>query len=244
MKNKESKQQLLSNISEEYIKQAVLQINNSPRYSTFSKSGLELLDYASQKMSIEQIKVLRKGYFLNMPPNQIGLNFREKNGKEIAKEFLKIVKPKIFRKELTITNRVCDIAYVQNGDIVAIEIKANGDNIRKAIGQCIEYSKWANYTYLLVEPQKVKELNKIKMPKGIGVLIIKNKEIEYKKRARYVSHNLSIYLNLLNNKKLQKITKVLKIKNVKQKKKMLSKIVFESKINHKIEALGKELLIR
>ncbi len=222
--------QLLKSIDKQYLEDFLLHFNNKIRYHSFQPE--ELILFCAKKFNINQVKEISKFYRLNLTPSEAARKMKDLNGLALGRRFIMENKPAHYAFEVGVGSNICDIVFLDNKDnIVAVEIKANGDSLERAEKQCEAYSVWADYVYVLTEFEKLKAVNKL-ISRKFGRYLYK-KDID--KFVKFKSHKFnhkdySVILNNLNNQKLRYISQKYNIKPTSNKGKIFAEL---QKLNNK-----------
>lgn len=168
-----NKEDVLKRIDTGYLRDLLLNSNNSPRYNCLLESDQEILAHAKEKFNSKTTQLIFRGYMAQRSSKNLAQELREKNGKEIAAVFKNSLPSKFTVKtEVKANNRICDLVYLDmDGNIHALEIKANGDKISNAASQCSDYSKWADFVHLVIAEKKLSELKKVNLDSMVGILV-------------------------------------------------------------------------
>lgn len=222
-----SKIDLLNRIDFEYLEIIIMQSNNIPRYHSFSKN--EIVKFCSKKFTKKQIEYIFDSFKVVQPPHIVAKNLKNLNGHKIGLKYINWFKPKHYSFEVKLNRNICDVVLLDdNLNLIAIEIKADGDNIQRAPKQCIEYSKWADYVYLLTNSNKIELIRKI-LPNKIGLIFYdKYSDIFIMKEPAQKTKlfNVNFILKNLNIKKLRNLAKMYKIKTSGKKTELISRFKY------------------
>ena len=158
------KTELLRQVDLENLRKVAMLTNNVPKYNLLDKSKEDLIVYLSNKFNTKKLHLIMRELMVGKEVQKIAERLRERNGIELSKIFIQKMEGVVsYKREINVGNRIADLAFLKrNGNLIAIEIKANGDNVKKAISQCRDYEEWADFVYLLIESKKMQELEKIK----------------------------------------------------------------------------------
>lgn len=236
-----SKALLLQKMDTGYLRDFLVSYNNTPRYECLSKSDAELIKHAGQKFSEAELNKIFSYYLLNKPAAEIADNLRQKSGKEITRLFISNLKPgEKIRTEFLANGRLCDIVLLDTEkSLVAVEVKANGDKIKSAISQCEDYKQWAEFVYLLIEEKKLSELEKIKLPNKVGLIVFDGKNFIKQIEAQKINQPVEKFITLLSTRSLPQILGELRLKKSGTKaelQKRLSDYAANSDISARIKA--------
>lgn len=217
---------LLQKMDVNYLRDFLVGVNNVPRYECLLKSDEALIRYASQKFSDAQLNKLFSHYILSRPASDIANQLREKNGREIARQFVEgLPVGEKSKLEFLANGRLCDIVvFNSDGSLVAIEVKANGDKIKPAVAQCKDYAAWADLVYLLIEEKKLPELEKVGLPNGVGLIVFDGRRFIEKKKAKKLEQPLEKLIDLMGTKTLSKLLGALRLKKSGTKVEMQKRV--------------------
>lgn len=238
-----SKTSVLERIDENTLLQILIKLNNTPRYDVLSKDKDEFLKYAASKLTKEQALIILRGLnYQGKTIDDVAKEIKEKSGSELRSLFIKSLANVKFRKEFRVGNRQVDLAYLLNNNIIAVEVKANGDKIEAAKSQCDDYSKWANYVYLLVEGKKEHELSKADLGDFVGVLVYNGTKFVELKKAKLLEHGLDVYMNFMNSKSLRNLAKSCGVKSDGTKESIAASIKLFSKFQTILGRMEEKML--
>lgn len=172
-----TKHQILQNVNSDYLREVYLYVNNT-RISYPSGNREELLNFLCRRFTKKELEEINRGFVLNLDSVEVADEIRERNGKELCEIYIESIgnSHKVFR-EVQIQDMICDLMLVDktNWEITAIEIKANGDELKRAVVQCRDYAQWADYVYLLIEEKRRHEVECLPFKKnGIGLITYEN----------------------------------------------------------------------
>ena len=141
---------------------------------------------------------------------KIAEDLRERNGIELSKIFIQKMEDVIsYKREINVGNRIADLAFLKaNGNLIAIEIKANGDNLQKARDQLKDYFKWSNEVYLIVdERKKYNHIVNSKLKNDFGVIIYNQANNRFKtvKKSENKNREFKHIKPFLNKRELKNI---------------------------------------
>ena len=71
--------------------------------------------------------------------------------------------------------RSADMVAIKNGCLIGVEIKSKSDNLRTMQAQLDDYQKVFNKVYLVYSEKFSKELDIVKLPKNVGLIVIDSK---------------------------------------------------------------------
>lgn len=221
------KELLLQKIDTAYLRDFSVGFNNTPRYECLQKDDSELIKYFSQKFSAEQLNEILSSYLLDKPASDIANKLRERNGKEITQQFVLQLKPgEKAKKEFVADGRLCDLLLLNAaGELVAIEVKANGDKVQPAVSQCEDYKKWAEKVYLLIEERKLPELKKITLPGDVGLIIFDGTNFSAKVQARKIAQPIENFVMLMPTRTIEKLLGELRLKKSGKKPELQSRLI-------------------
>lgn len=172
-----TKREILQDVNSDYLREIYLYANNT-RISYPSGDREELLHSICRRFTKEELEKINQGFVLNLDPVEVADEIRGCNGKELCEIYIKSIARsyKVF-KEVQVRDRICDLVLMDkvSGKLIAIEIKANGDELKRGINQCRDYGQWADYVYLLIEEKRMHEVERLPFKKnGIGLITYEN----------------------------------------------------------------------
>lgn len=208
-----SKAELLSLVDYEFLDSFVLSYNNKPRYHSFG-SKESLVAFCSKKFNEGQVAEIFDSFKLGMSPILAANGMKELSGRELGAMFIEKFKPKDYMFEVSLGSNICDLVLLdRKRNLVAIEIKANGDDLSRAPEQCRAYTKWADYVYIMVDEKKV-QAAKSMLPRWVGLIsFIGARNRLYmnapQERAR---PDISFILENISKEKLEALARMYKVK--------------------------------
>jgi hypothetical protein len=216
---------ILNAIDSHFLDEFISNVNNVPRYHQF-KSKEELINFCTKKFTKEQIYEIFDSFKARISPIELARKMRELNGRNIGLRFIEKMKPKYYSFEVNMNGSICDIVTLDSKlKLNAIEIKANGDNVKKAPKQCEKYRRWAELVYILTEDKKYNLIKSI-IPSWIGLITYKKESdkflIESPKKTNVP--DLSFILENISKEKLVMLAKNYKIKTSGEKKILVSRL--------------------
>lgn len=203
-----SKDDILNRIDRQYLERVSDSVNNSVRTEPRSYNEDDFNQYIRNKFSTDDLVAIWQEYMLCNPPESPARRIKDRS----ASELIDIYKSENIEDEFFVEHRVagmsCDLVQVKDNDnyLVAIEVKSNGDDLRKAESQCQKYSKWANQVYLLGEPEKSKKALE-ELSSWIGVLNINDNGLTTERIPDEHHHSVSDLLSLMTVSQLKRILK-------------------------------------
>lgn len=220
-----SKIDLLKLIDFNFLEDFILNFNNKPRYHSFD-SKESLIRFCSKKFNDEQVREIFDSFKLGMQPADVANMMKELSGHKLGLKFIEKIKPKNYMFEVNLDGSICDLVFLDtNLNLVAIEIKANGDNVMRAPGQCERYRKWADFVYIMVEEKNYDIVRSI-IPKWIGLIVYKNNKnkflVFHPKKSN--SPDLSFILENISKEKLEHLARIYRIKVTGKKPDLISRL--------------------
>ena len=232
-----TKLEMITSINQEFLKKLCLYLNHSNEIIGYNKTGEEFIKYISNKFTKKQLETIQRNYLMGQTPEKTALGLKEMNGSDLREKYIEFLRAtnknvKVYI-ECKIRDRYCDLVLCDKikREITAIEIKSNGDKVFRAIEQCIEYSKWANFVYILTEKAKERDVRKYPFRKlGIGYIVYHNENFKIKWEAKENPLDKNKIINFLTCVGLRSLLKKNKLK-VSGKREDLLKRVLESNVN-------------
>jgi len=229
-----TKEELVKRLDPNYLEEVTLALYNSPRYDFLSKSERERVEYYASRYR-EQLVDISQSFVIGKKPSEVASKLKESSGKELARLFIRSLPkgrcdPKM---EFRVGDRLCDLVYLDSeGDINAVEVKANGDKLSPAVGQTADYSLWANKVWLLIDEKKISELERVELPEYVGVLVYRTNTFEVMKAPKRIHHDITEYLPLLTVTALKNLAELFGIKKAGTKEEMKDRILAGMKQPH------------
>lgn len=198
----------------DFFERLILLTNNVSRYAFVRMSDDEFNNYLKRKFRKKILRNIYEQMIIGVTPEEIAQNIKDLDGFGIAKEYSKFKEKEgfIFSFEKKIGKRFCDlVGYNKNKDLlIAFEVKSNGDNTNNAKYQIIDYFKWANEVYLIVDNRKkYDKLLSEKMKNKFGIIIYNQKTNKFQlmRKSEKVRHEFDKIKKLISKTKLKRIDK-------------------------------------
>lgn len=218
-----TKSELLGLVDSDFLETLATSFNNKPRYHQFD-SKESLVEFCSKKFSETQVIKIFDSFRSGTSPVEVANAMKELSGHSLGLKFIEKVKPDHYMFELNMGGSICDLVFLDHDmNLVAVEIKANGDDVRRAPRQCDEYKKWADFVYLLIDEKKHENAKSI-LPSWTGLIIYSGKKFLVSHPKTRVSPDSAFILENISRKKLECLSRIYKIKMSGSKNDLISRL--------------------
>lgn len=203
-----TKDDVLSRIDRQYLARVSKSVNNSDRTEIYSHEGEEFNQYIKNKFTTDELVAIWQEYMLCNLPEAPAERIRERGAPELIDVYISGHIEDEFFIEHRIAGVSCDLIQVKDVEsrLVAIEVKSNGDDLRRAKFQCQQYSNWANEVYLLGEAEKSKS-GIDELPSWIGVLTVGDGGPRVEREPDKLQHTVPELLSLMTVSQLKRVLK-------------------------------------
>lgn len=200
-----NKDDIINKVDRRYLEKVSDSVNNATRTDFHSYGEDAFENYVRNKFSVSELKKIWQHYMLHNPSYKPAERIRERS----ASDLISIYKSEFEQGDFFIENRIngtcCDLVHVTpNCRLHAIEVKSNGDDLRRASSQCQRYSEWANQVILLCETDKREEAIQ-ELPSWVGVISIDSTELVHMREAKTLEHSINHLLNLMTVPQLKEV---------------------------------------
>jgi hypothetical protein len=168
-----TKDDVIDKLNREYLEKVALKTNNAPRGAFLSYSDEKFRDYAKGKFTAEELTVVWQNFVLSNPPEKVAKRISHRSAHDLIDLYLSHDPADTYFVEHKISDSFCDLVLVEGEDYrtSAVEIKSNGDDLRRAVDQCERYAEWADTVTVLVETEKRTSTSE-QLPEWVGVKVI------------------------------------------------------------------------
>lgn len=173
-----TKEDIIDTVTREYLEKIALKTNNAPRGAFLSYGDDRFTDYIKGKFTVDELTVIWQNYVLNNPSEKAANRIRHRSAHDLIRLYMQQNDADTYFVEHKVSDSFCDLVLVEESEFrtSAIEIKSNGDDLRRAVDQCERYAEWANDVSVLVETEK-RDAAGDRLPEWVGVLVVEDDDI-------------------------------------------------------------------
>ena len=238
-----TKNEIVDIVTREYIEQVALKTNHAPRGQFLSYDDTEFIEYTKQKFTKDELTVIWQNYVLSNPPKKVAERLRHRSAPDLIRLFVSENNVSNYLVEHKVDDSFCDLVVFENDAdfrTAAVEIKSNGDDLRKAVDQCERYAQWANAVFVLVETEK-QEQAKDKLPSWVGIKAVESDVITAAREADDLNQSLLDLVELMTVEQLKELLRTIGAKVSGRKHELLNRV--KANINEIPEPTARRTLL-
>jgi hypothetical protein len=200
-----------------FLRELAENINLSFRsHSCSDKASLvRLLD---KKISADKTETVLKMYLTCCDAKDIAQAIKPKGMDEIAAKVKRLFNTPECLYEVTVGSNRCDLVFLVEEEIVAMEIKSGQDSMKNALSQLKSYAQWANRVFLAYDIKHKPIVDQSGLSeKGIGLIEFNRGTVNIKKQAVSEEKNIETVLSLVTYDRLVKLARTNNIRSTGSK---------------------------
>jgi len=189
------------------------------------KDRSSLLKTLSHRFDYETVDRIVKMYLLCLDAKDVA-NMVKTNGMQgIIEAIPDFFGSKEYFYEVSLGKRICDLVFIKDKEVIAIEVKSASDKVSRSIEQVDYYKLWADRVYLAFDIKHRKKVQELSLyDKGIGLLEYADGKLRTQCEAQLTIPESGVRLGFLTYKYLRVLARSLGIKPKGSKKEILKKL--------------------
>lgn len=205
-----TKDDIIDTVPREYLEKVALKTNNAPRGTFLSYGDDRFTEYAKGKFTADDLTLVWQNYVLNNPPEKAAERIRHRSAHDLIRLYMRENEADTYFVEHKVSDSFCDLVLVEESGFrsSAIEIKSNGDDLRRAVDQCERYAEWANDVSVLVETEK-QDAATDRLPEWVGVLVVDDDDIVTVQEAADLDQSASSLIDLMTVDQLKQLLRTI-----------------------------------
>jgi len=238
-----TKNEIIDIVTREYMEQVALKANHAPRGQFLSYDNTEFTEYAKRKFTKDELTVIWQNYVLSNPPKKAAERIQHRSAPDLIRLFVSENNVSNYLVEHKVDDSYCDLVVFQDDTdfrTAAVEIKSNGDDLRKAVDQCERYAQWANAVFVLVETEKQEQAVE-GLPSWVGVKVVESDEITMVREADDLNQSLLDLVELMTVDQLKELLRTIGTKVSGRKHELLDRV--KANINEIPEPTARRTLL-
>lgn len=220
-----TKQDIVQTLPREYIEKVALKTNNTPRGAFLSYGDDRFTDYVKGKFTVDELTVIWQNYVLNNSPEKAANRIRHRSAHDLLRLYMQENEADSYFVEHKVSDSFCDLVLVEESEFrtSAIEIKSNGDDLRRAVDQCERYAEWANDVSVLVETEKQDEASE-HLPEWVGILAVQDDTIVTVREPVDLDQSTSSLIDLMTVTQLKQLLRTIDERVSGRKNELLDRV--------------------
>jgi len=205
-----TKDDIIDTVPREYLEKVALKTNNAPRGAFLSYDDDQFTDYVKGKFTADELTLVWQNYVLNNPPEKAAERIRHRSAHDLIRLYMRQNEADTYFVEHKVSDSFCDLVLVEESEFrtSAIEIKSNGDDLRRAVDQCERYAEWANDVSVLVETEK-QDAATDRLPEWVGVLVVDDDDIVMSREPADLDQSASSLIDLMTVDQLKQLLRTI-----------------------------------
>lgn len=205
-----TKDDIIGKVTREYLEKTALKTNNAPRGAFLSYSDDRFTDYVKGKFTADNLILIWRNYVLNNPPEKAAKRIRHRSANDLIRLYMDKNEADTYFIEHKVSDSFCDLVLVEETEFrtSAVEIKSNGDDLRRAVDQCERYAEWANDVSVLVETEK-QDAAAEHLPEWVGILAVQDDTIVTVREPVDLDQSTSSLIDLMTVTQLKQLLRTI-----------------------------------
>jgi len=205
-----TKDDIIDKLPREYLEKTALKTNNAPRGEFLSYSDTKFRSYIKRKFSADDLTTIWQNYVLSNPPQKAAKRIRHRSALDLIQLYVSQDQVDTYLVEHKVSDTFCDLVLVEKDEFrtSAIEIKSNGDDLRRAVDQCQQYAEWADDVSVLVETAK-EDTAVDHLPEWVGVLVVDGSNVTTVREAADLDQSTTQLIDLMTVAQLKQLLRTI-----------------------------------
>jgi len=222
-----TKREILKSIPEDLLIEIHIRSRRKPNYKIRNLKGERLRDFLSDQYTKNELIEIARHYVINgRKAAEIAKRISKPSGDTITGDLIQYF-PSSFVgiREVRIRRTPCDLCLINVDEktIWAIEVKAEGDQIKRAIRQCFDYLLWADYVGVCITSKRNGFLKGL--PRRVGIYEWDDGEIRCVRKPKLNKPDAFVLLDSIPLQNLKRIAHRYEIRASSVKKKTINDLL-------------------